>query len=364
MPSQIAIATGLGIGVVWITQVLPPPYSSVVDATISTLGFGILAGFYRDVLRPTWNGDSFLLPAVGALVYAALQPLWLFVDGRTGMLAVFFILAILAKVLVAYGLESAFIAAAAAGASVRAAASTIGRVTHELGTPIAQIGLYVERLQSLARDGDDPQRKTIASLENAVLRVKAVLAATVQLLPNPDQIIKADAYPLIEDRGASRVALTININTIAQLAVMAVKETRGERIVISVEYAGNCCVHCVPQEVAQALINLLRNAYDSIPPGRPGHVRVRTFGSGSPDRGFVEVEIADDGEGIRPDIAAVVFDEGISTRGGLGRGYGLSVVQSIVDRYGGKVTLRPAPEPPPTGTVATIKLPRVRCGAS
>ncbi|HVE70650.1 MAG TPA: HAMP domain-containing sensor histidine kinase [Thermoanaerobaculia bacterium] len=355
------------VAVSWLAVQLPPRYDALLDGLIVSLGFVVLAVYYRRVLveaLPTTRRLPWI-PVAGALCYATLQPLSLLGGANTTLVPQsIYVLAIASKLLMAFGLQAAFIARAAAGARLYGAAATIGRLTHELGTPIAQIGLQVERITRML-DSDKTERlqDDLYALDNAVLRVKATLAATQQLLPTPDDIIDLHRLLMPADGAAQpRREAVINVNTVVQLAMMAVKETRAERVHLTVAYAHNCCVRADAFELTQVFVNLLRNAYEAFPNGI-GSVAIRTQGDGSQEKGRVVISVTDDGEGIRRDLLPVVFRDGVSARGGPGRGYGLAVVRSIVQRYGGSITLEPNEAPGATGTIATVVLPRVRCGS-
>lgn len=68
----------------------------------------------------------------------------------------------------------------------------------------------------------------------------------------------------------------------------------------------------------------------------------------------VVVEVADDGPGIPPEIRDVVFEPGEQGDGNVGEGLGLYLVDQLLERYGGEVTLA---DNDPCGTVAVVELP-------
>jgi two-component system OmpR family sensor kinase len=97
--------------------------------------------------------------------------------------------------------------------------------------------------------------------------------------------------------------------------------------------------------------NLLDNALKFTRPGDT--VEVRAFEDGS----FVAIEVADTGPGIPEDEASRVWEElyrGQGARGVPGSGLGLALVRAIVERHGGRVSLRSRAG---QGTVVTMRLP-------
>jgi two-component system OmpR family sensor kinase len=100
-----------------------------------------------------------------------------------------------------------------------------------------------------------------------------------------------------------------------------------------------------------AVHNLLDNAVKFSQPGDT--VEVRAF----EDRGWVVMEVADTGPGIEQSELQRVWEElyrGEAAQGISGSGLGLALVQTIVERHGGEVTLRSRAG---LGTVITVRLP-------
>jgi len=107
-----------------------------------------------------------------------------------------------------------------------------------------------------------------------------------------------------------------------------------------------------PNQIQQVFVNLIQNAAQSIAAsGRPGTVRMRArrWMDG------VSVELADDGPGMPPEVAARVFEAFFTTRSERGgTGLGLSISQGIVKEHGGRITLTTTPG---TGATFTVELP-------
>ena len=100
-----------------------------------------------------------------------------------------------------------------------------------------------------------------------------------------------------------------------------------------------------------AIYNLLDNALKFTRPGDTVEVRA------SEDGTHVVIEVADTGPGIPEEEAPRVWEElyrGQGARGVPGSGLGLALVNTIVERHGGQVTLRSRVG---QGTVVTMRLP-------
>jgi len=113
--------------------------------------------------------------------------------------------------------------------------------------------------------------------------------------------------------------------------------------------------------LAQVFANLVTNAAKYTPPG--GHVRVTAGRDGDE----IVVQVKDDGEGIDPQLLAHIFDlfkQGDRTidraRGGLG--LGLTIVKTLVELHGGRVSARSGG--PGTGAELEVRLPASRSAGS
>jgi two-component system sensor histidine kinase HydH len=111
---------------------------------------------------------------------------------------------------------------------------------------------------------------------------------------------------------------------------------------------------CDERLVRQAVINLVANALHA--PERRGPVRVRlqtlVDGDGQKIDGVV-ISVADDGQGIAPELRERIFTPFFSTRP-KGTGLGLAVVRSSAEAHGGDVVLS---DTPGGGATFTLRLP-------
>jgi len=87
-------------------------------------------------------------------------------------------------------------------------------------------------------------------------------------------------------------------------------------------------------ELNQVWTNLIDNALDAMEPNGKGTLTIKT----EKDKEFVQVTIADDGQGIPEDICSRIFDPFFTTKEmGKGTGMGLEVVQRIVQQHNGSI---------------------------
>jgi signal transduction histidine kinase len=369
--------------------------ATLTATLLSAIAFISVGRYYHrlhDDVVPTGGVPDLL--AVGAFAYVGVQFLYaasivLAGAGNVTIDRVGLLVGLLAKTAIASGYMQLFVVAARRAERDRIrideATSIVGRINHELGTPLAEVMLLSTSLRERLSRGERIF-DTLNSLENALNRIAAILDAAREL---PSLSATATgSYPAQGHTDDDRHPSVVNVNALVQRAVFAVKLTRSERVTWRFQYAGNCFASCVPPELVQVMINVLRNACDALPGGR-GTIQIRTANiradradrvdslefevrnlvDGPSPKDLIQIVVRDDGEGIPEDRQESVFVEGYTTRAGPGRGFGLAVVKSLVSRAGGQIRFvspvyRDQPDRP--GTEVVITLPRVvnRSGAN
>jgi signal transduction histidine kinase len=112
-----------------------------------------------------------------------------------------------------------------------------------------------------------------------------------------------------------------------------------------------------PEELYFALLNLCRNAADAIPKSGTVTVAARNVERcAGAARGFVEIAIADDGEGMSEEVLSQAFTPYFTTKAAGGTGLGLAQVQRFAERRGGAVGIESRLG---VGTLVRLFLPRV-----
>jgi signal transduction histidine kinase len=128
------------------------------------------------------------------------------------------------------------------------------------------------------------------------------------------------------------------LSTIVQAALVQWKAHGGlDRITVETNFAQNLPEVLVdPDQVCEALVNLLVNAHEAMPEG--GRITVTTREEG----GHVVVEIADTGCGIPADHLTRIFEPFFTTKAS-GTGLGLTNVKRLVEDNGGTITVHSEP---------------------
>ena len=207
---------------------------------------------------------------------------------------------------------------------------------HEINNPLAVIS---GRAQLMLRDEKDAERRRGLALINAqVMRVYEMIA-DLRLFARP---------PALHRQRVNCVELVDRV--LRELAPRAVEQQSklcrlGETGPLEIEADGD--------QLAVALTAIGNNSLDAL--GQQGHVEfhIRSRRCG------VEIEVADDGPGLTPEVRRHLFDPFYSAReAGRGLGLGLAKCWQIVARHDGHITVESQPN---QGMRITVILPGAGC---
>ncbi|MBP3729520.1 MAG: HAMP domain-containing histidine kinase [Lachnospiraceae bacterium] len=85
--------------------------------------------------------------------------------------------------------------------------------------------------------------------------------------------------------------------------------------------------------LSRALVNLVRNAVQAVPPERIPRVEVEA----RREKGCIVLQVTDNGKGVAPGMQEKIWTHGVSGKGSSG--LGLAFVKSAVERFGGQVKM-------------------------
>ncbi len=199
--------------------------------------------------------------------------------------------------------------------------------SHELRTPLTAIRSVGEVALRGART-PEAYRDAIGSMLEEADRLTRLVGSLLLLARLEDRQIQITRMPV--DLAALGAAV------VAQLAVLA--EEKG--ITLRMTGAGPVTVVADGDMVHQAVVNVVDNAIKFTPPG--GTVTV----TASRQNGQGELEVADEGPGIPPEDAPLIFDRFYRvdtgrTREAGGTGLGLAIALGAVRANGGRLDVWP-----------------------
>ena len=228
--------------------------------------------------------------------------------------------------------------------SARLAAEEVARRSREQVELLSRVSLLGEMTASLAHELNQP----LAAIVN---NATAAMQYLEQGRLNPEQLqdilsdVVADGRRARDVMHNVRSAIKkgaairgrINLNDVVKaIAHMVQPDAAAHRCIIKTFFAGDLpAIEGDPIQIQQAIINLVRNAFDAMcdaPPSRRV-VEIATHYNGD---GAIGVAVRDYGSGISEPIRERLFEQFFTTKDD-GLGMGLAIVRSIVEAHGGTI---------------------------
>ena len=201
-------------------------------------------------------------------------------------------------------------------------------VAHEINNPLAAIATCAEAIMRDLRRSESV--KTLADEHQWPYYLEEIVRQALRC-----KDITRGLLDLTQQRHAKRVLC--DLNTIArQCAKVAVQQAESSHVEFEINLDENMGeVATDAAMVRQVVDNLLSNAVDSLGE-KGGRIVITTVRDG--DRAVIEV--ADNGQGIAPDLVARIFDPFVSTKGaGKNYGLGLAICAALAESLGGALTV-------------------------
>jgi signal transduction histidine kinase len=202
----------------------------------------------------------------------------------------------------------------------------IAAASHDLRTPLASIRLLVESIDDGMVEGETRDRY--------LQEIRTHVGVLGDLVDDLFELSRIEAGEISWSMRQVELGGLID-DTVA--AMRATAAERGVRIAAELP-DGEVVARANAEKLQRVLFNLIQNAIRHTP--ADGAVTVRA----QSDADAVEVEVADDGEGIPGGEEARVFEafyRGDAARGEDGAGLGLAISRAIVEAHGGRIWLEP-----------------------
>lgn len=221
--------------------------------------------------------------------------------------------------------------------------AVIGRlgsaIAHEIRNPLNYINLTLDHLRSKLAPDDMGKRETyfrlISQVKDEVARINRQISdflnysrpAVANLKPTNIHSVVEDSLRLFEAQAAE-----------TGVKISVIEHENVPRVMGDADF------------LRSLFNNLFVNALHSMAT-KGGHLNIKIDAEGSD--GFVNIEIADTGNGIAPESLPKIFEPYFSTKE-TGTGLGLAIVQKIVDIHNGAVAVA---SDEGIGTKFNLKLP-------
>ena len=210
------------------------------------------------------------------------------------------------------------------------------RQVHEISNPLTIIRQYIHQLRNRLNDPDaweelDIVREELDRAGNLLLQMGQNTASDINEETSELNTELQSLIRLFEDSLFNNSNLHLNV-------LMC----RTPTFIV----AGSSAIR-------QILINLIRNAVESLP-NTGGTVTIKTLAPvWQGDRNWVEMEVIDTGKGVPDTVREALFTPGKTTKGEGHSGLGLSIVKQLIDDMDGIVACHTGQE----GTTFRILLP-------
>ena len=218
--------------------------------------------------------------------------------------------------------------------------ASIGRISaqvaHEIRNPLASVSLNVELLADELRSYRDQDT------DEALTIVAAILKEVERLSGIVEEYLQ---YSRLPTPRLARIDLNVLVDELLEF-------TAGGLIPAKVELVWKpnpkpTWARADPDQVRQVLLNLIKNAIEAMPNGGTIVLATRSAGAGA------EIEVRDDGPGIRAEDLGKIFDPFYTTKE-VGTGLGLTLAQQLLEKQSGAISCESEPD---HGTTFRIRLP-------
>lgn len=209
------------------------------------------------------------------------------------------------------------------------------KVAHELNNPIDGIMRYIN-LAKRTIISEQNHTKPLEYLEYATGGLKRMVQIITELLE-----FSRSRHSPSED---------CHLDKIIEDAVKFI-EPKAKAAAVEIDRQ---CHKTLPKtknsNLFQVFCNLLKNAVEAMPDG--GKITITCDISSD---NIASIKFRDTGQGFEPQNSEAIFEPFFTTKtGGKGTGLGLAICRDIIEKYGGKITAKNAPD---KGSIFTVYLP-------
>ena len=221
-------------------------------------------------------------------------------------------------------------------------------IAHQINNPLAYITANLAYADDELADPvtlTDPHR--LSEVRHAILEARDGADRVRDIVTEMRTLARGDAP-----------RRPINVVRVLELAAGAIASEIRTRARLVKNLSDVPLVEADEARLGQVFVNLLLNAAESIPEGKPSQNEI-SVGAMMDTEGRVIIEVRDSGVGIPADLHQRIFDpfftsKAVGNSAGRGTGLGLAICHHIITDLGGTISVESAPE---RGSVFRVTLP-------
>jgi PAS domain S-box-containing protein len=229
--------------------------------------------------------------------------------------------------------------------SARLAAEEIARRSREQVELLSRVSLLGEMTASLAHELNQPLAAIVNNATAAMQYLEQGRLSSAQLQDILNDVV-ADGRRACDvmhnvrsaiKKGAA-IRARVNLNDLVKAVTHMVRPDAAAHLCrIETSFAGNLpSIEGDPIQIQQAVINLIRNAFEAMR-NTPPHRRVVQIATHHDGDGAIGFSVRDHGCGLSEATRERLFEQFFTTKD-EGLGMGLAIVRSIVEAHGGTIT--------------------------
>ncbi|MBM4338611.1 MAG: response regulator [Deltaproteobacteria bacterium] len=210
---------------------------------------------------------------------------------------------------------------------------------HEIRNPLHAISGALTIIQRRSNLGDEVLAQSINIINEEIQHLNEFVQECLNFVrpPNKVRFVEVDINEVIH----------VVINIITHIFE---RESNTVRVVTEMD-PSLPKIYSNYEEIKQAFLNIVKNAYEAMPKG--GELMIRTIQKSDPPN-YIQIIFADTGVGVKKEAIPSLFDPFFTTKP-LGTGLGLAVCRRIIaERNNGKILIESEEG---KGTTVIVKLP-------
>ncbi len=192
------------------------------------------------------------------------------------------------------------------------------QVAHEIKNPLTPMRLHLQQLLRLQKEDPEQAREWSKKTIQTLIEQIDVLARI------------ATEFSQFATLSQTRHTTFCLADLLREVTVLYTQNVKAAHL--QVDALPTCMVWADRDQLARVLINLLRNAIQSIPDDREGIIKI----SSTVEAEQVTVSITDNGAGVPVAIRERIFQARFTTKS-TGSGWGLAMAKNIMEQAGGTI---------------------------